>query len=297
VVSGTVSDIAPSEPSTSAVESGSTGSGVFESEALPPALLATLASADPYFAPYERIEGIRNDAEGSFEPYSVIQPDTREIVTDTTKLPARTIVLISFKPAGEAGFKNCTGTMVGRDVVLTAGHCVNAGGVTGRWHTTFTVVPGRNTATSPFGTCGVVRLFSLKGWFSADEEQRKLHDLGAIQLDCTVGDKTGWLPMQPVSGAPLNLATLIQGYPCDKRPAGRQWVSRDTVREAIPGKLFYQNDTYGCMSGSPVLLGPSLALSGVHTNGLHGSPPWNSNNAGTSLTVARIREIQAWMGQ
>jgi putative chitinase len=90
--------------------------------------------------------------------------------------------------------------------------------------------------------------------------------------------------------------TTLIGYPCDKTPAGRQWVSEDAVRAAQPLKFFYQNDTYGCMSGSPVFLGDDLdTVYGIHTNGLHGDGPWQKNNAATRITEERLANLSAWL--
>jgi putative chitinase len=257
--------------------------------------LAMFNEMEPFFAPYEARSGVR-DAHDNFVPFSVIEPDTRVVVPITTSLPARAVVQIAFRRGPSKQMQGCTGTMVSRNVVLTAGHCVHGGGGGGNWHHDFVIVPARNAAVAPFGVCKATHLFSVQGWIEAETpEEGRLHDLGAIRLDCNVGDQTGWLAtgvlLEGAAGQPVK----IHGYPCDKTPAARQWRSDGSIEIITPTKIFYQNDTYGCMSGSPVLSGVGDTLVAVHTNGLHGSAPWNSYNAATRLSEDFIGSLGKFM--
>jgi putative chitinase len=274
------------------------GSGVLANETnLSQQELDQLAEADPLYPEYEQREGIRA-RDGDFIPYSVIEPDTREVVVNTTEFPSRAVVQISFINASDGKRYSCTGSMIAANFVLTAGHCVHDGGPNGEWHTDFVVYPGRNGPLKPFGSCSASQLYSVEGWVNAaSSDEGRLYDIGAIKLDCDIGRQTGWLRLSTSADSIVGTQTTIQGYPCDKTPAGKAWVSRDQVRGLLPQKLFYQNDTYGCMSGAPVFTNGDHSLVGVHTNGLHGEEPWNSNNAGTRITETAIQDLRAWMGQ
>jgi putative chitinase len=274
------------------------GSGILSNEtSLSQLEMDQLAEAAPLYPSYEQREGIR-DRSGDFIPYSVIEPDTREVVVNTTEYPSRAIVQISFVNASNGKRYSCTGGMIGANFVLTAGHCVHDGGPGGGWHRDFVIYPGRNGPLKPFGSCSASQLYSVEGWVNAaSADEGRLYDIGAIKLDCDIGRQTGWLRLSTAADSIVGTQTMIQGYPCDKTPAGKAWVSRDEVRGVLPQKLFYQNDTYGCMSGAPVFTDGDQGIVGVHTNGLHGEEPWNSNNAGTRITETAIQDLRAWMGQ
>ena len=155
------------------------------------------------------------------------------------------------------------------------------------------MIPGRNGGVKPFGVCGARQLFAIQGWISNGSlGDARYFDLGAIVLDCEVGLQTGWFALKSKEHAG-QADTTIHGYPCDKAPVGRQWVSRDIIRHREHNKIFYQNDTYGCMSGSPVFLDDDKqSVAAIHTNGLHGEDPWKSNNAATDLTDQRVRILE-----
>jgi putative chitinase len=60
--------------------------------------------------------------------------------------------------------------------------------------------------------------------------------------------------------------------------------------------VFYDNDTYACMSGSPVFAtGQENAVIAIHTNGLHGEEPWSSYNAATRITADLLASIRNWI--
>lgn len=256
--------------------------------------LLALKKASPIYANYESGSKNADGHDNGFVPFSVIEPDTRKVVTQTTVLPNRTVVLISFADGREGTTYRCTGTMISANTVLTAGHCVFDGDPKGNWHKDFHVFPARNGPVAPFPTCGAKKLFALTGWVgSSDPDQARWFDLGAIKLDCNVGQETGWVSLSASTDSQLKGESLVVGYPCDKTPEGRQWESKDRIRVSTERKLFYQNDTYGCMSGAPVFVGGKLVA--VHTSGLYGEEPWASNNSGTRITSSDIAALLAWI--
>ena len=75
---------------------------------------------------------------------SIIGADNRVRVNPTTSLPARATVLIAFS-AGR-----CTGWLINRNTVVTAGHCVAPGNNTGFYSVpSYRIYPGRNGTSSP----------------------------------------------------------------------------------------------------------------------------------------------------
>jgi glutamyl endopeptidase len=217
---------------------------------------------------------------------TIFPPDTRVRVNPTTGYPARATALILFKQGG-SNFR-CTGWFISRRTIATAGHCVHAG-KGGSFSTDVRVYPGANGNLAPFGFCRASRLFTVSGWTSSSDTN---FDYGAIQLNCTVGSRTGWYGFRNASNL-LRQTTLIQGYPGDKPLT--QWRSQDVVRSQSARKIFYRNDTIGGMSGSPVYNFSSLCggVSGpcafaIHTTG------GSSLNGGTRLVTPVFNNLIAW---
>ncbi|QQQ76411.1 trypsin-like serine protease [Saccharothrix sp. 6-C] len=215
---------------------------------------------------------------------SIIAPDGRVQVTDTTTYPARATVRFTYtKPTGSTSW--CTGWLYAANAVATAGHCVY-NPAAAAWNTNFTVYPGRNGSSSPYGSCGVSNAYSVTGWTQDGSTE---HDYAALKLTCTVGNTTGWFGLT-TSTASLNGTTATTaGYPQDK-PSGTQWTTSDTVTGTTARQLSYLMDTIGGQSGSAVYntgCGTYCAVA-VHAYG------HTSHNRGTRIIEEVRRNLLAW---
>lgn len=221
---------------------------------------------------------------------TIIGDDTRQRLY-TLAYPSRAVVLITFDTG------RCSGSLIGPDLVLTAGHCVHSGGTGGSWSTGVTVYPGRDGPSSPWRSCGAAWLGSVIGWTQNADER---HDYGVVKLNCDIGNVVGWFGFwwQPATlkGTPA----VINGYPGDK-PL-EQWSSVDSIRVSQALQVFYQNDTLGGFSGSSIwqdrapgskyCTGPCIMA--VHAYGLHGSPPRSTYNHGERITKDRFNNLIHW---
>jgi len=224
---------------------------------------------------------------------TVIGTDGRVRITGTTTFPYRAVVHITRDGNGW-----CSGWMINANTVATAGHCVAPGG-TGAFYTgTFRVFPGRNGASTPYGSCTARRLYSVNGWVGSGDET---YDYGALKLNCTIGNSTGWFGFWWQSGTLTGLSATTSGYPGDK-PFGTMWRSIDQIRVTHDRQLFYLNDTIGGQSGSPVYQNRAAGSSfcsgqcvmGIHAYGLHGGAPHSTNNHGTRITQAVFNNLMSW---
>jgi glutamyl endopeptidase len=208
----------------------------------------------------------------------------------TTAFPASAVVLIAFDGGA------CSGFMIGTDTVATAGHCVHPGNGGSFYDVnSYTIFPGFDASVAPFGSCGARRLHSVTQWTNGADERV---DFGAIKLDCTIGNLTGWFGFRANAGN--NEPAIVTGYPDDKDL--QQWQSSDKVRRAETWQLFYPNDTRPGNSGGPIWqdwwnsannsLGPYAI--GIHAYGTHGAGAHALYNHGTRLVPAIFDLLARW---
>ncbi len=218
---------------------------------------------------------------------SIIGPDSRKRVGKTTDFPARATVLVTFS-AGR-----CTGWLIGKDTVVTAGHCVHPGDGGSFYPVrSYKIFPGRNGSANPYGSCTARWTASVRGWTVEGKDD---FDYGAIKLNCTIGNTTGWYGYFWTRASLTGLPTIVSGYPGDKPLT--QWRSDDLVRVTQSRRVFYQNDTVGGVSGAPVYYnraGCGLCSMAVHAYGIYDRPPFSTNNHGTRITKAVFDNLNAW---
>lgn len=214
----------------------------------------------------------------------LIGSDDRQRIADTHALPYAWICDLSIIDATGTEWLG-TGWLASPRLVITAGHCVyltNQGG----WARSITVTPSRDGADKPY-TFHALELHSVDGWVN-DAQQGC--DYGAIILPAEAQDELGYfgfatLTNEELSGELVN----VVGYPADK-PEGTLWGSVRTLEATLPDILAYDNDTYGGMSGSPVIQwdGSDYFVLGIHNYGdIRG-------NRATRITASVFDNIQRW---
>lgn len=229
---------------------------------------------------------------GSVGTNSVIGADGRVQESAPTSYPWGAIAHLQTNQGG------CTGFMLSRDVLVTAGHCVHYGG---SWVTSYTVTPGRTGNNAPFGSCsgGINDVWTTSNWINGYPSD---HDYGLIKLTCNIGNNTGWFGWWYNTGENLvNQYFYVEGYPGDK-PFGTMWWDGDNTYSQTANKLWYWIDTAGGQSGSPVYHSNSTTpglcsgwcVTAIHTNGVAGTNPANS---GTRFRPDVMSFINYWISQ
>lgn len=226
-------------------------------------------------------------------PESVIGVDGRRRQNPTTTFPNRAIAhLVVTFPSGSG---TCTGWFIGRRTVATAGHCVYDIN-TDQWATSIKIFPARNGTIAPYGSTTAYRLFSVSGWTSRHDSA---FDYAAIQTNAPLGDNVGWFGFRWQQSKVYPGNFKINGYPGDKR-AGTQWFMSGPITQANTYRLWYNIDTYGGQSGSPLYhqwTGDGCTKKcyygvGIHTYGTSLSPYFG--NSATRIRKVVFDNLKAW---
>jgi V8-like Glu-specific endopeptidase len=203
---------------------------------------------------------------------SVLGQDERIPIPDTTVFPFSTIAFLELEDEFGDVFGSCTGTFIGPDVLLTAGHCLwDANAETwGAEHVR--VVPGKDGDFEPFGFEYASDWWVPDGYAETGDSE---WDWGVVKLpnDLLALD-TGWLSVAVADTETLESPEFfpaIVGYPGDQM-YGTMWGH---VREAFEFvdefRLYYDIDTAAGQSGSAIWSladGPLLGIVvGIHTQG------------------------------
>jgi glutamyl endopeptidase len=200
----------------------------------------------------------------------VIGPDLRQRLY-TSKYPARATVLIKTETSSGVT-KRCSGAMVSKNTVLTAGHCITNNRL---WRNNVRVFPGQDDNASPYGMCTDKNLITNSRWFYHNDSN---YDYALIKLSCNVGYSTGWYGVSTTY--PNGYPSVVQGYPSKISLRGEQYLSADKVRSVSSRRIYYQNDTTGGMSGSPVWT--EISRNGPYIIGVHFAGG-SSYNLGTRI--------------
>lgn len=227
----------------------------------------------------------RKPARGAAEAVleSVIAKDDRIRVDATAEPPFSWVCDLSITARNGTRWLG-TGWLASPRLVITAGHCVymhNAGG----WAQQVRVSPGRNAGDDD-PSFESTTVMSVAGWVRDRDDDC---DYGAIILPATA-NALGWFGYSVRSDTALDndLANVV-GYPSDK-PAGTMWGNVHRLSTPEPAQLLYLNDTYGGMSGAPVIEwdGTDYSVLGIHNYGDL------SGNRATRITAEVFHNIQGW---
>lgn len=214
---------------------------------------------------------------------SIIGPDGRTQQQDTAAYPHRAIGHLEIIQDNSLAY--CTGWLIDRNSILTAGHCAYTGGTDNPIETAH-FIPGRNAGVWPYDAASVVEMYAPYEWRF---QGKMTHDWAVMQLNWDIGAEVGWFGFYSLPGTNRFAGTRarVQGYPADKY-LGTQWQMAGTVHHSSNRQVFYPMDTFGGQSGSPVFKWNRPSCNGpcgfaIHAYGATGNP---LNNSGTRITAS-----------
>jgi glutamyl endopeptidase len=241
-------------------------------------------------------ERITRPAMGALE--SIIGADDRQRILETDLAPWRMICALRMR-GSSGGAAIGTGWLAGPRTVVTAGHCVHHQAFFGGWASIIEVSAGRNGAEFPFNTVKATRFSSIDRWVeSADPD----FDIGCIHLEEPLGDQVGWFTIASLTPAELeNHMVNISGYPGDRGAGTEQWFHVNRVLSVGERRIFYDVDTMGGQSGSPVWVheqqGAPPIVVGIHAYGTGGTPfdLGITANSAPRIIPEVFEQIEAWV--
>lgn len=195
---------------------------------------------------------------------AIFGKDDREQVTDTSALPYHWLCALVIT-AGNGTRWFGTGWLAGPRVVVTAGHCVFMP-TQGGWVREVMVLPGRNGVIAA-PRISSSQLHSVEGWVVQGLPE---HDYGAIILpNDALAPDWGYFGYGAIDDRELLESMVnIAGYPIDKEQ-GTVWAQVNNLLSVSSSLLVYENDTFGGMSGCPVVRwdGSDYLAVGIHNYG------------------------------
>lgn len=214
----------------------------------------------------------------------VIGSDDRQQITDTQATPYAWICDLLITDAMGREWIG-TGWLASPRLVVTAGHCVYLTNQAG-WARSITVAPSRDGTDTPY-TFDAIELHSVSGWVNAGQPE---YDYGAMILPAEAEYKLGHFGFGSFADWELDGELVnVVGYPSDK-PEGTMWGSVRALDASLPDVLIYDVDTFGGMSGSPVIRWDETDYIVV---GIHNYGDILGNRA-TRITTPVFRNILTW---
>ncbi|MCU1804741.1 trypsin-like serine peptidase [Cytobacillus firmus] len=225
---------------------------------------------------------IGSDA-STINPYAVIGTDGRQKVTNTSISPHRMISYIELD-FGDF-FAQCTGTVIGKDMILTNAHCVQDLD-SGSDVESAVVIPAVKDSHYSYGAYTMEKFLVPRGY--EDSDGSSAYDFAIIKTNkngtSEVGDVTGTLPVKQVNNID-ELSIKIYGYPGDKIASTGivdQWGMSGKVEQEDTYVAYYSLDTAGGQSGSAIL-NSSNQIVGVH-NAAYTTTGGTTINGGPKMT-------------
>lgn len=244
-------------------------------------------SAEPLSEPKSLFESILGDV------------DRRQQILETEASPWR--MICSLDILSQSGFPYVgTGWFVGPRTIITAGHCVYDPVELGGWAAQITVIPGLDgDEPEPFGRAVSTNFSTTDRWLEARDPD---FDYAAIHLDEDLGATVGHFGVGVLTDADLNNRLVnVSGYPVWPGEGQLQYFHANRIKALTARRLFYDVDTYGGQSGSPVWAyldgSDEPVVIGIHAYGVGGVPAGLGvvANSGPRILPEVLEVIRGWI--
>jgi glutamyl endopeptidase len=226
--------------------------------------------------------------------------DRRKQILETELTPWRMICALEIESQSGAAYVG-TGWFAGPRTVITAGHCVFDPVELGGWAKKITVVPGRNVDQKPFQSASSASFSTTDRWQEAQDPD---FDYGVIHLSSDLGASVGSFSVGVLPDAELKDRLVnVSGYPFQPGEGKAQYFHANRVKALTGRRLFYDIDTMGGQSGSPVWAyedGSDVpVVVAIHAYGV-GGVPTNLNvvaNSGPRVLPEVLDVIRGWIAR
>lgn len=227
---------------------------------------------------------------------TVFPPDNRTLVSDTTQFGWRTVALLLLYDEFNTPIGDCSGVLLGGNVVLTAAHCLYSAG---EWVGSVVVAPGATSAGPTFGTSRAYRMVVPNGWAGGvgklgDDEPHEPSpfDYGLVFLEGNPFGKLG--PFLVIASAPNSYFQYVPtvataGFPGD-RAFGSMWTASSDEFFVDDTYLYTRLDIWFGQSGSPIWSIGDQGVGFIFSVVSGGNASANRSVRFTSQTVSRMVE-------
>lgn len=190
-----------------------------------------------------------------------------------------------------------TGWIAGPRLIITAGHCLYHPSL-GGWAKRIEIRPG-NTPLNENADCYISQQFAItEQWHEGSDEN---FDYGAIFLEQDISSHYGHFSIMAMSDSDLaDRKVNISGYPASYY-GDTQMHHQNRIKSVSERKLYYDVDTGGGQSGSPVWVyegdvATDPVVIGVHAYG-GGSYGIDIANSGVRVVADMAKLIEVWRGK
>lgn len=208
----------------------------------------------------------RYPAKPEIMPYS--SGSSMDRITNTFVSPYKQICRLEFNASnGSNKTYHGTGTLIGKNILLTCSHCVFDQENNNQKYLNWTAYPGYNGNQYLQGKSGWKRVYSSGKWM---ENHSYEYDWAICILESDLGTNLGWLGLQSYgqNSHMFNVPVKVVGYPGDTTygfngNAIYQYESGDKILTAFDRYFHYSGWTVGGFSGGPIRRSDNLIV-GVH---------------------------------